>query len=414
MNTRLLLILFALSSALSAAPPPELTVLRQQYEKALAERVTAPFDANKTVLDAKFTTALDAALAEAQKTGKLDDVLAIEDDRKRITGKQPLPDTDDAKTPEPLKKLRAIYREQIKKLDDQRGTSHTALLAGYTVKLQDLETTLTKAGRIDEAKELRDYRTALSTASAPIADTKPVPPATVPVPPPAVPSSSKAARIHSRLANSRWTTTNWDDAVITLQADGKVRFSRGGHTVTWEVGKTGELLFSDRGTAPRRASLEANLDKFILSMGGDHECTRLDATNLQASDGVCSKELNLAKEGHVMNWKPGESIAWSQLSLEPGSYEIVLLTHGFRSCLYQFKFKTGADESTVDFDPTSGGWGKAKETSVGRLTLSARAEKLEAVCAEVKPPIVPPNDPKESTFGLRTLILVRLSSRTTK
>ena len=51
--------LFALSSLLFAAQPPELTVLRQQYDKVVAERVTTVFDASKAALDAKFTTALD-------------------------------------------------------------------------------------------------------------------------------------------------------------------------------------------------------------------------------------------------------------------------------------------------------------------------------------------------------------------
>ena len=99
---------------LHAAPPPELTVLRQQYDKILAERVTAPFDASLSELNTKFTTALDKAAADAQKAGNLPAVLAIEDDKKRITGKLPLPDTDDEQTPDSLKTLRTIYRGQFK------------------------------------------------------------------------------------------------------------------------------------------------------------------------------------------------------------------------------------------------------------------------------------------------------------
>jgi hypothetical protein len=94
-----------------AAPPPELTVLRQQYDKAFAERVTAVFDASKAALDAKFTTALDNAIATAKAAGDLPTVLAIQEDKKAIEAKQDLPaDTDT--TPAALKTLRTIYREQ--------------------------------------------------------------------------------------------------------------------------------------------------------------------------------------------------------------------------------------------------------------------------------------------------------------
>ena len=126
-------------------------MLRTQYEKVLAERVTAPFEAALGALNTKFTAALDRVADEAKTAGKLDAVLAILEDKKRLASKFPLPEDDDA-TPDSLKKLRAIYREQLQKLEDQRTANHGAILPAYTAKLQALETTLTKADRIDEAK----------------------------------------------------------------------------------------------------------------------------------------------------------------------------------------------------------------------------------------------------------------------
>lgn len=143
-----------------AAPPPELTVLRQQYDKVIAERVTAPFDASLGELNTKFATALANAITGAKQAGKLDDVLAIQDDQKRLTDKLPLPDDTDT-TPEALKTLRNIYRGQLKKLEDTRAANHAAILPAYTAKLTDLEATLVKNDRIDEAKELRMYREGL-------------------------------------------------------------------------------------------------------------------------------------------------------------------------------------------------------------------------------------------------------------
>ncbi|MBX7209980.1 MAG: hypothetical protein K1X78_16805 [Verrucomicrobiaceae bacterium] len=135
--------------------------MRSQYEKVLAERVTAPFDAAKADLDAKFTAALDRIADEAKKEGKLDAVLAILEDERRLANKFPLPEDDDA-TPDSLKKLRGIYREQLTKLEEQRTANHTGILPAYTEKLKALETTLTKADRIDEAREVMSYRESLT------------------------------------------------------------------------------------------------------------------------------------------------------------------------------------------------------------------------------------------------------------
>ncbi len=163
MNTRpILSLLCVLSTVLHATPPPEFTVLRTQYEKALIERVSGPFDAALAELNTKFTAALDSAATTAKQAGKLDDVLAIQDDKKRLTEKLPIPD-DEEQTPESLKKLRAIYRGQLGKLEEARSANHQALLPAYTAKLQELEVILTKADRIDEAKELKTYRLALAS-----------------------------------------------------------------------------------------------------------------------------------------------------------------------------------------------------------------------------------------------------------
>lgn len=149
-------------TTLHAAPPAELTALQQQYEKA----VLAPAAAAKAELDAKFITALGNAATTAKQAGKLDDLLAIQDDQKRLTEKLPLPD-DDEKTPETLKKLRAIYRDQLAKLEAQRTANHTTLLPAYTAKLKELEATLTKADRIAEALEIKTYREGLGSAGVP-------------------------------------------------------------------------------------------------------------------------------------------------------------------------------------------------------------------------------------------------------
>ena len=141
-----------------AAPPPELTALQQQYVFAVAERVTSPYDTGSAALNEKFLAALANAAAEAQKAGRLPEILAIDEDKKLIVAKLPLPEGDDEKTPESLKKLRGIYRAASAKLMEQRQVAHAALLPAYTARLQALESTLPTGGRLEEAKEVLKYR----------------------------------------------------------------------------------------------------------------------------------------------------------------------------------------------------------------------------------------------------------------
>ena len=162
----LLSLFLATCAELPAAPPPELTTLQQQYEKVQAERVSAVHEAAVAALDARFLTALDNAAAQAKSGGDLQTVLAIQGDKKLLSEKQPLP-ADDDKTPEALKKLRAIYREQMGKLIEQRTASSAALLAPYVTRLKELEATLTKADRIAEAQEVLTYREGLKAETPP-------------------------------------------------------------------------------------------------------------------------------------------------------------------------------------------------------------------------------------------------------
>jgi hypothetical protein len=169
-----------------AAAPPELTVLRQQYDKILAERVSAPFDAGLAELNTKYTAGLDRFIGEAKTAGELKTVLALEAEKKRLADKLPLPAEDDDSTPESLKKLRVIYREQFKKLEESRTANHAALLPAYTAKLAALEVTLTKADRVAEAAEVLTYREALAVGAPATPAVATTPPAgATPSPPPA-------------------------------------------------------------------------------------------------------------------------------------------------------------------------------------------------------------------------------------
>lgn len=170
MNCRRLLVVLLVAhfTATHAAPPPELIALQQQYAFLVAERVTIPHEAGMEALNAKFIAALIGAADEAKKAGNLPELLVIEEDKKLIASKQP-PGKDDETTPASLKKLRAVYRAEAAKLAQQRTAAHAALLPPYTARLKELESTLTKADRLIEAKEVMQHREGLGTMAAPTA-----------------------------------------------------------------------------------------------------------------------------------------------------------------------------------------------------------------------------------------------------
>lgn len=157
----------ALLTTVHAEPPPELMALQQQYALLVTERVTSPYDTGLEALNAKFLIALINAGEEAKKAGKLPEALAIEEDKKLITNKQPLPEKDDETTPALLRKLHSVYRLESAKLAQQRTAAHAALLPAYSAKLKELEITLTKGDRLAEAKEVMQYREGLGAEPPP-------------------------------------------------------------------------------------------------------------------------------------------------------------------------------------------------------------------------------------------------------
>lgn len=79
------------SSPAAAVPPPppvpsvpatgsipELIALQDQFEKLRAERVTAPFNTGMTTLTAGYSGGITRAIAEEQKVGNLDGVVALQ------------------------------------------------------------------------------------------------------------------------------------------------------------------------------------------------------------------------------------------------------------------------------------------------------------------------------------------------
>lgn len=228
MLSRLILTLVLLPNLTLPAAPPDLAALQQQYEKA----VLAPHQEAKSALDAKFATALENAIAQAKQAGRLDDVLALQQDQKRLAEDLPFPEDDDT-TLETLKRLRAIYREQLAKLEAQRQAGQTALLPAFTARLKELEATLTKADRIEEALEVKTYRESLATSvtAAPVVTGTPAPPAAV-APPPAGKGDDRAAAELILSLGGKVRLTGGKDSIVSADKLPKGKFTLQGISYT--------------------------------------------------------------------------------------------------------------------------------------------------------------------------------------
>lgn len=156
---------------------PELKTLHEQFVKLQGERVTAPFEAEVAKLNSGYLGGLDRKIGEMKQKGDLDAVLALEEEKKAVAvvarpsgpgsaGSMPPPTTnplpaDEDQTPETLKGLRQIYRDAFAKLEATRAANLKLLTDPLTIRLKQLESTLTQQNRIDHAKTVREYREGL-------------------------------------------------------------------------------------------------------------------------------------------------------------------------------------------------------------------------------------------------------------
>ncbi len=212
-----LLLAWAFTTVLQSAPP-ELAPLQEHYARA----VTAPYEEGKVALETKYGSALAAAAKTAQQAGQLDEVLALTQEQKRLADRLPIPEEEDG-APESLKKLRIIYHGQTTRLAAELEASTTKLLPAYTEKLKELESSLTKVGRIPDALEVKTYRESLAAGlvvvNSPITEA-PAPAENMPaaVPSPRIKGDDRKA--------AEWIMANWsehriwiDSKKVTVPAD---------------------------------------------------------------------------------------------------------------------------------------------------------------------------------------------------
>jgi hypothetical protein len=166
---------------------PDLKTLQFEYDVQIAEEGTGPYRAGVAKLNTAYQTSLTRELNNAKSAGDLEGAVAIDAEIKRLSNQEALPAGDDA-IGEPLKKLRAIYRGELAKLEAQRLMNEARVRAPFEAKLKELEVALTKAGRLEEAVAALEYRKGLASPPA-----KPLAPITAPIAKATTPAAPKPA-----------------------------------------------------------------------------------------------------------------------------------------------------------------------------------------------------------------------------
>jgi len=152
-----------------SAPPPadpvsaRISSLEKTFQDAYEKQAGAAHKAAVADLNTKFTAALDRSIATVSQAGKLEEALALRNEKTFIQTSGSVPDEDSEDTPETLKTLRKTYRATLTTLLATRDKNAAPLHAAYDRALAAYQEELTKAQKLDEAlrvKAVREHVTA--------------------------------------------------------------------------------------------------------------------------------------------------------------------------------------------------------------------------------------------------------------
>lgn len=141
--------------------------LQSAFEEKVNLEVLRPHRLAVSDLNAKFAAALDRLQQAAQKSGNLEQALAIKAERDDLLSGKYDPASDDAQTAEVLKPLRSTYRTALGRLELERDKKLRPLNDAFARQLETQLLALTKAGRLEEAAAAKNILKDLAAASSP-------------------------------------------------------------------------------------------------------------------------------------------------------------------------------------------------------------------------------------------------------
>jgi len=135
-----------------------LSQLESQFQTAFEREVNTTYTDQLNNLGTGYATALDRATQDATKAGKLDEALALREEKQRFTTHKFMPSIDPSSLHKSVVNLRNAYRSAEKKYAQQKDASSLPLYDRYIEVLNSLEKEVRAQGRIAEASSVRIKR----------------------------------------------------------------------------------------------------------------------------------------------------------------------------------------------------------------------------------------------------------------
>lgn len=172
----------------AASTTERLATLESQFQSAFEREVNAAYSDSLATLGSSYTAALERTLAEATRAGRLDEALALRDEKVRYTTHKFMPSIDPAGLHAAVLKLRETYRSAEKTYAQQRDATSLPLYDRYIEVLNAYERELQGQGRQGDAAKVRIKRDDVKTRRSQRAAK--VPTGTQPFPSPASKTAS--------------------------------------------------------------------------------------------------------------------------------------------------------------------------------------------------------------------------------
>lgn len=147
-------------------PPPSttgsiaerLSTLESQFQNAFEREVNAAYAAQIAALGAGYVTALEQAVSQATRAGKLDEALALRDEKTRFTTHKFMPSIDPAGLHRNVVQLRNTYRATEQSYSQRKDANSLPLYDRYIEVLNSLAQELRAQGRSGDADRVRIKR----------------------------------------------------------------------------------------------------------------------------------------------------------------------------------------------------------------------------------------------------------------
>lgn len=137
---------------------PTLAEMAQGFESEVRTKVEKPFAEGLAALYSRYNAYCAASLKSATSAGKLDEAVAIKQEMEAIAQGKEMPVVDTVGTKPELVRLRSIWREEMMKLEKERGARLNPIFDSYNSRLQRLEESLTRQSKLPEALQVRELQ----------------------------------------------------------------------------------------------------------------------------------------------------------------------------------------------------------------------------------------------------------------